>query len=121
MATASALTAVERGDTAALNSVSFPVAGMTCASCVAHVEKAIGQVPGVLKVSVNLATERADVTFSGAPDVSAVARAVKSAGYEVPNEELELAVGGMTCASCVGRLRIAAAPAMKRWPQHQER
>jgi Cu+-exporting ATPase len=58
------------------------VEGMTCASCVLRVEKAIAAVPGVLDVSVNLATERAHVTIAGdiAPDV--LDAAVRAAGYE---------------------------------------
>lgn len=87
--------------------LSVPVEGMTCASCVGHVEKAIAKVPGVTSVSVNLATERADVTFSGAPDPTAVVRAVESAGYTVPELELELGVEGMTCASCVAHVEKA--------------
>ncbi len=43
--------------------VSFPVSGMTCASCVNRVEKAIGKVPGVERAAVNLATERATVSY----------------------------------------------------------
>jgi Cu+-exporting ATPase len=43
---------------------SFPVEGMTCASCVRRVEKAIAAVPGVESASVNLATERADVRLA---------------------------------------------------------
>ena len=42
---------------------SFPVEGMTCASCVRRVEKAISAVPGVSAANVNLATETADVTL----------------------------------------------------------
>src|SRR3546814_4204184 len=62
------------------STLSVPVAGMTCASCVGHVEKAISKLPGVTSVNVNLATERADVSFSGAADPGAVVRAVESAG-----------------------------------------
>ena len=43
---------------------SFPVEGMTCASCVRRVEKAIAAIPGVEAANVNLATERADVRFT---------------------------------------------------------
>jgi len=65
------------------------IGGMTCASCVARVERAIAKVPGVAGVSVNLATESARVTW--APDSSEDAeqtqsarlrRAVREAGYE---------------------------------------
>ncbi len=83
------------------------IEGMTCASCVARVEKAIAKVPGVAKASVNLATERADVAFSGAPDVPAVIDAIRKAGYEVGEKTLELDIEGMTCASCVGRVEKA--------------
>ena len=43
--------------------VTIPVEGMTCASCVRRVENALAKVPGVLSASVNLASERATVTF----------------------------------------------------------
>ena len=61
------------------------VGGMTCASCVSRVEKALKKVPGVQEASVNLATESARVTF--APDEEAelapqLRRAVRDAGYE---------------------------------------
>ncbi|MBK3745719.1 copper-translocating P-type ATPase, partial [Paraburkholderia aspalathi] len=88
---------------------SYPVAieGMTCASCVSKVEKAIRQVPGVASASVNLATERAHVTFDGAPDLKAVAEAVRKTGYQVADRQLDLEIDGMTCASCVSRVEKA--------------
>src|SRR3546814_14594481 len=76
---------------------------MTCASCVGRVERAIRQVPGVVDVSVNLATERAEVVFKdGNADTGAVADAVFKAGYMPGSKTTELSVTGMTCASCVG-------------------
>lgn len=86
---------------------SIAIEGMTCASCVGRVEKAIAKVPGVVKASVNLATERADIAFSGAPNVSAVVDAVRNAGYSVDEKTIELDIDGMTCASCVGRVEKA--------------
>jgi P-type Cu+ transporter len=83
------------------------IEGMTCASCVSRVEKAIANVPGVAKASVNLATERADIAFSDAPDVPAVINAIRNAGYEVGEKTIELDIEGMTCASCVGRVEKA--------------
>ena len=59
---------------------SFDIAGMTCASCVARVEKALRAVPGVQDASVNLATERASVRGSASSD--AILAAVQKAGYE---------------------------------------
>ncbi|GLK73416.1 heavy metal translocating P-type ATPase [Ancylobacter dichloromethanicus] len=80
------------------------IEGMTCASCVGRVEKALKALPGVTRVSVNLATERAEVDFSAQPDPVAVVGAVETAGYEVGSETAELVVEGMSCASCVGRV-----------------
>ncbi|ARY42851.1 heavy metal translocating P-type ATPase [Brucella melitensis] len=89
--------------------VSFPVPveGMSCASCVSSVEKAVSRVPGVDKVSVNLATERADVTFKGTPDLPAVIEAIRKAGYDVPAGSVDLAIEGMSCASCVSKVEKA--------------
>ena len=80
------------------------VTGMTCASCVSRVEKALRAVPGVTQASINLATERA--TVQAAPPVGAgtLAAAVHKAGYEVATQEATLQVEGMTCASCVARV-----------------
>ena len=61
---------------------SIRVEGMTCDSCVERVEKAIRATPGVVSASVNLATKRAEVTFSGVPDIAAVIAAIGVAGYE---------------------------------------
>ncbi len=59
------------------------VGGMTCASCVARVEKALKKVPGVQNANVNLATESARVTYAGGEDMApALRRAVRDAGYE---------------------------------------
>ncbi|MBN9044621.1 MAG: copper-translocating P-type ATPase [Rhizobiales bacterium] len=81
-------TIVKAGVKPGPTSIAIPVEGMSCASCVSNVEKAIAKVPGVDRVSVNLATERADVTFSGAPDLPAVVEAVHKAGYEAkPQQE----------------------------------
>ena len=87
--------------------LSLPVHGMSCASCVGRVEKAVRQVPGVAEVSVNLATERIHIQPAGPLDTAAVVQAIEKAGYEVPSQTVELAVEGMTCASCVGRVERA--------------
>ena len=60
----------------------FSISGMTCASCVRRVERSLSKVPGVATANVNLATERATVTY--APEETAVADligAVEKAGY----------------------------------------
>ncbi|KQY58068.1 ATPase [Ensifer sp. Root142] len=80
---------------------------MTCASCVARVEKAIRAVPGVTSASVNLATERADVRFDGSTKTADIVKAIENSGYGAAEESIELAIEGMTCASCVARIEKA--------------
>ena len=88
---------------------SFPVEGMTCASCVGRVEKALQAVPGVLDVSVNLATETAVIQASTSTTLDMLRTAVDKAGYSVGEQTLQLSIEGMTCASCVGRVEKALA------------
>ena len=87
--------------------ISLPIEGMTCASCVGRVEAALAKVPGVDSVSVNLATERADIRLNRPVDRMALIQAIEKVGYDVPQGTIELAIGGMTCASCVGRVEKA--------------
>lgn len=97
--------------------VSMNIGGMTCASCVARVERFIGRMDGVKSVSVNLATERADIVIDSISSTSVedIEAGIKKAGYRVESvsqpeliaessEYFSLAVGGMTCASCVARV-----------------
>ena len=64
----------------------FPVAGMTCASCVARVEEALSSVPGVISAVVNLASEKATVEYLEGTQPADMRRAVKDAGYELGPE-----------------------------------
>ena len=66
------------------NFYSLDIGGMTCASCVGRVEKAISKLPGVEGVSVNLATEQANVRLSKGVVVKLqdIIRAVEKTGYE---------------------------------------
>lgn len=86
--------------------LSLAVEGMTCASCMGRVERAFRAVPGVTDAAVNLATERAVVTTAGTDRAGLVA-AIEGAGYSVPAETVDLAIDGMTCASCVARVERA--------------
>lgn len=96
----SPITSQQSGNTA----LHLVIDGMTCASCVGRVERALRKVPGVSAASVNLASARAEVSFAGSPDLAGAIAAVHQAGYEVAEESIELSVSGMTCASCVGRV-----------------
>jgi Cu+-exporting ATPase len=70
----------------AIEEVSMAILGMTCASCVGRVEKALAKVPGVQSASVNLATETARVTVAAGTPRAALVQAVASAGYTVAPE-----------------------------------
>jgi Cu+-exporting ATPase len=87
--------------------LAFGVRGMTCASCVSHVQKALAGVEGVRAARVNLATERAEIDLAPGVDASTIATAVTDAGYEPVIETIQLGVGGMTCASCVAHVEKA--------------
>ncbi len=92
----------------AMETATLSVEGMTCASCVGRVEHALRETPGALEVSVNLATERANVRFDPArTNQAALARAIEQSGYGVRTAETSLTVQGMTCASCVGHVEEA--------------
>ena len=113
--------------------ITFPVTGMTCASCVRRIEKALAKVEGVQQASVNLATEKARVAYDpGAVTLDQLQKAVEKAGYgvrDMPHDlpvpaavavaiqpisgvapgEMSLPIEGMTCASCVRRIEKALA------------
>jgi Cu+-exporting ATPase len=96
--------------------VVLPIEGMTCATCAGRVEKALSSLPGV-QATVNLAGEQADVRYDPERVTPvALAEAVERAGYDVPYETRELAISGMTCATCAGRVEkaLAAVPGVVR-------
>ena len=62
--------------------IKLPIEGMTCASCVARVEKALKRVPGVGSAEVNLATETATVSLAEGASPDSLIAAVRDAGYE---------------------------------------
>ncbi|MBV9977097.1 MAG: copper-translocating P-type ATPase [Hyphomicrobiales bacterium] len=89
--------------------VVLSIKGMSCATCAGRVEKALDALPGVTAV-VNLAREKADVHFDAARvEPAMLAQAVERAGYEVAREKRDLAISGMTCATCSGRVETALA------------
>ena len=85
--------------------LAFRVEGMTCASCVARVERVLNKLPGVEEATVNLAAEKASVIVDeSGPGAGALFEAVENAGYHPVAQRLDIGVGGMTCAACVGRV-----------------
>ena len=86
---------------------SLPIEGMTCASCVGRVERALQKMPGVVEASVNLVTEAASVRSGPGIGLADLRAAVEKAGYTVAESSVTLAIDGMTCASCVSRVEKA--------------
>lgn len=90
----------------------LPVQGMTCASCVRRVERALQATPGVRDAHVNFVTGRASIAYDrSAASPEDLARAIEAAGYAVPRAQdivtAELPIVGMTCAACVRRIEKA--------------
>lgn len=92
------------------------VLGMSCASCVGRVQAALKKLDGVADAQVNLVTGRAVVVPAPGHKLerAALVEVVQRAGYEVEPEAapgasagVELAIAGMSCASCVGRVQRA--------------
>jgi Cu+-exporting ATPase len=91
-----------------LSDISLPILGMSCASCVSHVEGALKELPGVSNVIVNLATNKASFTYDPQQvSLDDMRRAVDDVGYAIASAELTLDVRGMTCASCVEHVESA--------------
>lgn len=84
--------------------IRFHLEGMTCASCVARAERVLQAQEGVESASVNLAAETADVVFHEPASAEAMAATLAKAGYPARQSTVTLAVEGMTCAACTGRV-----------------
>ena len=77
-----------------IKTLTLPVEGMTCASCVARVEKALKKVEGISEVNVNLATEKVTLSFDPAQaEISKFTEVVEDAGYKLLPPEQEKASG----------------------------
>lgn len=89
--------------------LTLPVVGMTCANCVASVERNAKKVEGVDDAVVNFASEKVTVTYDSDKKSSKevtedVIGRIKKAGYEVPTASIELPLLGMTCANCANTI-----------------
>ncbi|HEU4495386.1 MAG TPA: heavy metal translocating P-type ATPase [Rubrobacteraceae bacterium] len=90
------------------DTITIPVTGMTCASCVRRVERVLSKKEGVAEAGVNFAAEKATVVYD--PEVTGpdeLIEAIRGAGYGADVREASFGVTGMTCASCVGRVERA--------------
>ena len=88
--------------------ITIPVTGMSCASCVRRVERALADSKGVAEASVNFASEEASVAYHPeATKPEDLIRVIREAGYGADVRETTFGVTGMTCASCVGSVERA--------------
>jgi P-type Cu+ transporter len=88
--------------------VEVDVLGMTCASCARNVERALSRAEGVEVANVNIATERAAVTFNPLViETSQLIQKIRESGYDARVERVILPIGGMTCAACVRHVERA--------------
>lgn len=88
-----------------LKTVAVPVQGMTCANCAATIERKLHKMAGVSQVAVNLATEKALITYDPRlTSLKAVAGEIEQAGFRVPVATIALPIQGMTCANCVNTI-----------------
>jgi Cu+-exporting ATPase len=97
-----------------LATVQLEIHGMTCASCVTSIERALSSHKGVAKVAVALLAERGTVTYDPTIlDPLTIASIVQDAGFDASpikqNDTLQLQIYGMTCSSCVGAIERGVA------------
>jgi Cu+-exporting ATPase len=88
--------------------VVLPVTGMTCANCALSIERSLGKTQGVKEARVNLASEKAVVSYD--PSLvggQGLVGSIRDAGYDVPTATVNLPITGMTCANCVQNVERA--------------
>ena len=91
----------------AAQSLSLPIEGLSCASCVGRAERALRALPQIAAADVNLATARGTIRFAEAGAPAAAAQALIAAGFNVPETTREIEITGLNCASCVARTERA--------------
>ncbi|MCK5206274.1 MAG: copper ion binding protein, partial [Desulfobacterales bacterium] len=97
-----------KSERAKLNKLDLRISGMSCASCVAKIEKGLSKVPGVVEARVNFAAEKATIEYDPTEaNLSDLVGTVKELGYEARSHKVILSVLGMSCASCVNRVQTA--------------
>ncbi|WP_166240122.1 heavy metal translocating P-type ATPase [Paenibacillus turpanensis] len=88
-----------------IEQITLPVEGMTCSSCVQRIEKAVSKMDGVQETAVNMASEKANISFGPSQtDAAHIVQKIESLGYKVPTSKAEFSIEGMTCSACVNRI-----------------
>ncbi|WCK52975.1 heavy metal translocating P-type ATPase [Aneurinibacillus sp. Ricciae_BoGa-3] len=85
--------------------VDLNITGMTCAACATRIEKNLNKVAGVKQANINLASEKASISFDPTQVTPGkLVETIQKTGYDVENEMVELNIQGMTCAACATRI-----------------
>ncbi|MFQ6079711.1 MAG: copper ion binding protein, partial [Thermodesulfobacteriota bacterium] len=91
-----------------MKKVELPITGMSCASCVAKIEKGLSKMSGIVDAKVNFATEKATVSFDPSMvHMGDFVTTIRDLGYEAGMEKVTLPIHGMSCASCVKKVEDA--------------
>lgn len=81
------------------------ISGMTCAACSNRIEKRLNRLEGVLEASVNLALEKANVTYDPDKiDIQLLDQTIQKLGYQTVRNVAQLRIEGMTCSACANRI-----------------
>ncbi|MFZ2288188.1 MAG: heavy metal-associated domain-containing protein, partial [Halopseudomonas yangmingensis] len=88
-------------------SITLPLSGMNCASCVRRIEQAVSGLPGVGRIEANLAAESLRLELQRPEQLADACSAIQRAGYGVISEERQLQFDNLTCAGCVRRVENA--------------
>lgn len=85
--------------------VTLGVRGMTCAACANRIERGLAKLPGVAVANVNLAMEKASVTYDPSQvTLDDLTTKVRDLGYDVTTDKVKVSLVGMTCANCALRI-----------------
>ncbi|WP_148863315.1 heavy metal translocating P-type ATPase [Marinobacter fonticola] len=90
-----------------MQTIEIGVEGMSCASCVGRIERALSAQPGVSTAQVNLATGKATVEFDQPATTGTLIETIRDAGYRPQVQSEEVPVIGMSCGSCVSKVERA--------------
>ena len=85
----------------------LPIAGMTCSACATRIESRLNQQAGMNAV-VNLTAEKARIDYDpGQTTPAQIVALIQKTGYQVPEQQITLALEGMTCVACATRIEKA--------------
>jgi Cu+-exporting ATPase len=91
-----------------LKKIEIPITGMSCASCVAKIEKGLSKMSGISDAKVNFATEKATITFDPSRvHMGDFVSTINDLGYQAGMEKITFPIHGMSCASCVKKVENA--------------